>query len=148
MEKPIRKKLSVNKMLDFWNGNTIMEGKKENKVVPWKWKVGSEKKKEMDMKNPPQAFWKKTYEEFDFCIDFQLIHHYCCSRIAHGTTLFCKYTEAVLSCMWKVSRYKTNSVLNIWYTNHIIAVWCKNNKERVLWKESYMFVLVRVRLDA
>ncbi len=34
MEKPIRKKLSVNKMLDFWNGNTIMEGKKENKVVP------------------------------------------------------------------------------------------------------------------
>jgi len=34
MEKSTRKKLSVNKMLDFWNGNTIMEIKRENKVVP------------------------------------------------------------------------------------------------------------------
>ena len=35
MEKPIQKKQSVNKMLDFWDKNAKMEGKKENKVVHW-----------------------------------------------------------------------------------------------------------------
>jgi hypothetical protein len=34
MEKSTQIKLSVNKMLDFWNGNTKVEIKRENKVVP------------------------------------------------------------------------------------------------------------------
>lgn len=41
MEKPSQKKQSVNKMADFYNGNTKMENENENKnkVVPWEWIV-------------------------------------------------------------------------------------------------------------